>query len=119
MRRNVDGGDPMVLGWLGNTRDVLIILWGFLSVVALLFIILATWTIYRGVMGLVKMTRATVNEDVKPILSVTQDSVNNVYGTARFLSDTVATPVIRMLSFLAGVRRALAVLAGLTGRGRT
>lgn len=109
----------MVLGVLANIRDVLIILWALFSVVALVLIIFAVWTIYSGVKGLINMTKATVNEDVKPILSISQDSVNNVAGTTRFVSDTVAKPVIRGLSFIAGARRALAVFTGLTGRGRS
>jgi hypothetical protein len=108
----------MVLDALANTRDILIILWALFSVIALIFIIFATWTIYRGIRGLVNMTRITMNDDVKPILSITQDSVNNVAGTSRFVSDTVAKPMIRSLSFIAGARRALAVFTGLTGRGR-
>jgi hypothetical protein len=108
----------MVLGALANTRDILIILWALFSVIALIFIIFATWTIYSGIRGLINMTRTISNEDVKPILSITQDSVNNVAGTTRFVSDTVAKPVIRGLSFIAGARRALAVFTGLTGRGR-
>lgn len=102
---------------LGNIRDVLIILWGLLSVVALVMITFAAWTIYRGVTGLLKTLKTTVNEDVKPILSLTQDSVNNVSGTARFASDTVAKPIIRSLSFIAGARRAISVFTGITGRG--
>jgi K+ transporter len=109
----------MVLGVLSNTRDILIILWALFSVVALIFIIFAVWTIYSGVKGLINVTQTTVNEDVKPILSISQDSVNNVAGTTRFVSDTVAKPVIRGLSFVSGVRRALAVFTGLTGRGRS
>jgi hypothetical protein len=109
----------MVLGVLANTRDILIILWALFSVVALIFIIFAVWTIYSGVKGLIKVTQTTVNEDVKPILSISQDSVNNVAGTTRFVSDTVAKPIIRGLSFVSGARRALAVFTGLTGRGRS
>ncbi len=108
----------MVLGILSTTRDILIILWGFLSVVALVFIILATWTIYRGVKDLINTAKSTVNDDVRPILSITQDSANNVAGTARFMSDAVAKPVIRGLSVVAGARRALGVFTGLTGRGK-
>jgi hypothetical protein len=108
----------MVLDALANTRDILIIMWAFFSVVALIFIILATWALYIGIRGLINLTRTMANEDVKPILSISQDSVNNVAGTSRFVSDTVAKPVIRSLSFVAGARRALAVFTGLTGRGR-
>jgi len=108
----------MILGALGATRDVFIVLWAFLSVMALIFIILAALAIWAGVKDILKTVKATVNEDVKPILTVSQDTVNNVAGTTRFVSDTVAKPVIRGLSFIAGARRALSVFTGISGRGR-
>jgi K+ transporter len=107
----------MLLGWLANTRDVLIVLWALLSVLALLFIILAAWAIYRNARALVRTTQNTVNSDIRPILSLGQDTVNNVAGTARFMSQTTTTPVIRLLSLLTGVLRALSVFLGLRGAG--
>ena len=112
-------GDPMILGWLGNIRDVIIILWGALSVVALVFFIFAVWSIYRGVKGLMNTANSIANQDVKPILSISQDSLNNVNGTVRFASDTVARPIIKSLSFIAGARRTISVFTGIAGRGKS
>jgi hypothetical protein len=109
----------MVLGWLADVRDVIIVLWGFFSLIALLFFLFVTWTLYRGFKGLIETVKVTVNDDVKPILSLSQDSVNNASGTVRFLGDSVARPAVRSLSFMAGARRAFLVFTGLTGRGRT
>jgi hypothetical protein len=108
----------MLLGWLATTRDVLIVLWALFSVIALIFIILASWAIYRNAKALVRTTQSTLNTDVRPILSLSQDTVNNVAGTARFMSQTTTTPVIRLLSLLSGVVRALSVFAGMRGGGR-
>src|ERR671932_671744 len=88
-------GDPVILGWLGNIRDIIVILWGALSVVALVFFIFATWSIYRGVKGLINTANTIANQDVKPILSISQDSLNNVKGNVRFAGDTVARPIIK------------------------
>ena len=108
----------MILGVLGNIRDVLIIIWALLSVIAIALIILVAWTVYSGVKDLMRTVKATMNEDVKPILAIGQDSANNVAGTTRFMSETVARPVIRGLSLLTGARRAAAVFTGLAGRGK-
>jgi len=108
----------MILGWLDATVDVFIILWALFSVIALVFIILATWSIYRGLKSLMQTTQNTVNNDVRPLLSLSQDAVNNVAGTARFMSTTTATPVIRLLSFISGARRAIAVFFGLASLGK-
>ena len=108
----------MVLGVLGATRDTFIILWGLLSVIQLFLLIFAIWRIYKGVMGLVETFKSIANEDVKPVIAIGKDTANNVAGTTRFMSDTVAKPVIRGLSMAAGARRAVVVFTGVTGRGR-
>jgi hypothetical protein len=112
-------GDPMLLGALSTIRDVIIVFWAALSVVALIFFILAVWSIYRGVKGMIGTVNSTVNQDVKPILSLSQDSVNNVNGTVRFAGDTVARPIIKGLSFIAGARRTISIFTGIAGRGRS
>ena len=106
----------MILTVLANIRDVLIIVWAFLSVVAVVLIIFAVWTIYRGTMDLIRTVKATINEDVKPLIAIGQDSANNVAGTTQFVSESVAQPVIRGLSFVAGARRTMSVFTGLAGR---
>lgn len=106
----------MILGFLSSFRDVVIILWALVSVIAVLLIIMATLAIWFGIRDLIRVMRATVNEDVRPILTITQDTANNVAGTTRFLNDTVAQPVVRALSFIAGARRAIIVFTGLRDR---
>jgi hypothetical protein len=105
----------VVLGFLAGFRDVIIILWALLSVVALVGIILATLSIYLGIKDLIRTGKLIADEDIRPMVAVTQDTVNNVAGTTRFLNDTVARPVIKGLAFIAGIRRALAILAGMRG----
>src|SRR5215211_1440847 len=112
-------GDLMILGVLSTIRDIIIVLWGLLSVVALIFLIFAAWSIYRGVKGVINTVNTMVNDDVKPMLSISQDSLNNVNGTVRFAGDTVARPIIKSLSFIAGARRTIAVFTGIAGRGKS
>lgn len=106
----------MILGFLGSFRDVIIIIWALLSVVAIVLLILAALSIWFGIRDLIRTLRSTVNEDVRPLLSITQDTANNVAGTTRFVNDTVAQPVIRGLSFIAGARKAITVFTGLRDR---
>lgn len=108
----------MVLGWLGATRDVFVILWALFSVVAIAFLILATFSIWRGIKDLIKTVKSIADDDVKPILAISQESAANVAGTSRFLSDAVAKPAIKGLSTLAGIRRGVNVFLGVTGRRR-
>lgn len=99
-------------------RDVVIITWGGLSIIAFLLVILVLLSLWRGVMGLVKDVKLTVREDVQPLLATGRETVNNVTGTSRFLSDTVVSPVLRLYGIVSGVRRGFAVFTGLTRRGK-
>jgi hypothetical protein len=106
----------MVLGFLASFRDVVIIIWALLSVIAVVLLIMAALSIWFGVRELIRTLRSTVNDDVRPLLTISQDTANNVAGTTRFINDTVAQPVIRGLSFVAGARKAISVFTGLRGR---
>lgn len=99
-------------------RDFLIIvlaLEGILIGVALIVLVLQ----------LARLTNLLQNE-IKPILEETGDTVKTVRGTATFMSQNVADPVIRFSGFLAwllamlrqllGVRRAIRRRGG-TGEG--
>lgn len=108
----------MTLSWVETLRDWVIIIWGIISIVMFLMIILFLLSLWRGIRGLIGNIRLVVNEDVRPILAISRESVNNITGTARFLSDTVVSPVIRVYGLVSGVRRGLGVLTRLTGRGR-
>ena len=45
--------------------------------------------------------------EIKPILNSTNETVNNLKGTASFLSDHLIEPVIKLNEYLAGVKRLL------------
>ncbi len=109
----------MILGFLGVLRDSILILWGLLSVLAIIFLILATWQIWKGVRDLLNTVKTTVNDDVKPLLAIGQESATHTAGTVRFLNESAVQPVIRILSMIAGIRRGFAVFTGITGRGKS
>ncbi|RJP49267.1 MAG: hypothetical protein C4557_11640 [Anaerolineaceae bacterium] len=48
-----------------------------------------------------------LQNEVKPILHATSETVNNLRGTAEFLGENVVEPVIKLNGYLAGLRRML------------
>jgi hypothetical protein len=54
-----------------------------------------------------------LQNDIKPILDSTNETVSTLRGTTAFLSENVVEPVIKMNEYMAGITKALAVL-GLT-----
>jgi len=66
------------------------------------------------IIQLARLTALLQNE-IRPILSSTQETLNTVRGTTAFLGNNLVDPVIKANSSLAAVRRALNLLR--PGRG--
>lgn len=107
---------------MDTARDIVIIIWGVLSILALGTVILIAVVIGFSVKSLIDTMNDLVKTGVRPVIDSTQQTVTNVTGTTQFLGDTVVSPVIRVFSFIAGLRRGIAVFTGLSSRlrgGRT
>ncbi|MFO3795987.1 MAG: hypothetical protein ACK8QZ_01715 [Anaerolineales bacterium] len=51
-----------------------------------------------------------LQNEVRPILQATQETVNNLRGTAEFLGENVVEPVIKLNSYLAGLQHVIQLL---------
>ena len=80
-----------------NVRDIFIIFMAFESLivgVALVILIIQ-------VASLINL----LQNEVRPILQSTSDTVNTLRGTTEFLSENLVEPVIKLNSSIAGLRR--------------
>jgi predicted Kef-type K+ transport protein len=80
-----------------NVRDIFIIFMAFESLiigVALVVLIIQI----ASLMNLLQ-------NEVKPILQSTSETVNTLRGTTEFLSENLVEPVIKLNSYLAGLRK--------------
>ncbi|MGV8050477.1 MAG: hypothetical protein AB2L21_09085 [Anaerolineaceae bacterium] len=85
-----------------KVRDIFIILLALeMFVIGVALIVL--------IVQLASLSNLLQNE-VKPILNSTADTVNDLKGTVRFLSDNVSEPVIKMNQSLASVQKLLELL---------
>jgi vacuolar-type H+-ATPase subunit I/STV1 len=83
----------------GQIRDVFIILLAFVSlIIGAAMIIL--------VIQLAILTNLIQNE-IKPILDATSQTVNTLRGTTAFLSNNVVEPVIKLNEYMAGFKKLL------------
>lgn len=64
------------------------------------------WQIYT-------LTRM-MQQEIKPMLTATQETIGTVRGTATFMSDQVVQPAIKMSSKVAGWQKSVKVLLGKT-----
>lgn len=85
-------------------RDIFIILMAFESLVIGLALILL-------IVQLARLTNLLQNE-VRPILESTNETVRTLRGTTRFLSDNLVEPVVRVNSSMAALRRLMGSLRG-------
>jgi hypothetical protein len=88
--------------WVGKLRDV------FIIVVALESLIIGVALVVL-VVQLASLINLLQNE-VRPILKATTDTVNNLRGTAEFLGENVVEPVIKLNGYLAGLYRMLELM---------
>jgi hypothetical protein len=51
-----------------------------------------------------------LQNEVRPILNATSETVNNLRGTAEFLGENVVEPVIKLNGYLAGFQRVLELM---------
>jgi heme/copper-type cytochrome/quinol oxidase subunit 2 len=80
-----------------NVRDIFIILMALESLVvgtALVVLIIQLATLIN-----------LLQNEVRPILKSTNETVNTLRGTSEFLSENLVEPVIKLNSYLAGLKR--------------
>jgi len=94
----------------GRVRDVFIIfmaLESFVLGVALIILIVQLATLIN-----------LLQNEVKPILNSTNETVNTLRGTVTFLSDNMTEPVIKVNSYVAGIKTFFDVMRPKRGRTR-
>ena len=85
-----------------KVRDLFIIYMGFQSLVIGLALVIL-------MIQLARLINLLQNE-IKPILDSTNETVNHLRGTTMFLSDHIVDPVIKLNEYLAGITEALGLV---------
>ena len=105
----------MPLSTITDIRDIVIVIAGLLSVIALIIIIVATIVVGFLSVRLIRAARRTMEEGVPPLLEHAQETMQSVKGTAEYLGDSAAEPVIRAYATASRVQRMFDVLSGRRG----
>jgi hypothetical protein len=82
-----------------NVRDIFIIFMAFESLV----IGVALVVLIVQLAGLINL----LQNEVRPILKSTSETVNTLRGTTEFLSENLVEPVIKLNTYLAGLKKML------------
>lgn len=83
-------------------RDIVIIFMAFESLIIGLVLILLIIQVAR--------LTAMLQNEVRPILDATNETVRTLQGTSKFLSSKMISPVIKVNSSIAAVRRAIEII---------
>jgi len=81
--------------------------------VFLIFVALESLVIGVALVVLILQMASLINllqNEVRPILRATNETVNNLRGTAEFLGENVVEPVIKLNGYLAGLQRVLELM---------
>jgi hypothetical protein len=79
----------------------------------LIFMALESLLIGVAMIVLIVQVASLINllqNEVRPILQATSETVNNLRGTAEFLGENVVEPVIKLNGYLAGLQRVLELM---------
>jgi hypothetical protein len=79
----------------------------------LIFMALESLLIGVALIVLIMQVASLINllqNEVRPILQATTETVNNLRGTAEFLGENVVQPVIKLNGYLAGLQRVIELM---------
>ena len=93
----------------------MIIVAGLLGVVAMIVMIIAMIVVGYLSFRLLRAARKTLQEGVPPLLENAQETIKTVRGTAEFLGESAAEPVIRAYATASRIQRMFDVLGGRRG----
>jgi len=103
---------------LESTRDWVIIIAGSLSILLLIALLAFTAVVGLATRALLGSVRRLVNDEVTPLVDSMGNTVQQVRGTASFISETSVRPIIRVYGVIAGTRRFVGVVSGISSRRR-
>jgi hypothetical protein len=106
----------MGIDTLQDFRDVTVI--AFTIAGTVVFLVSLIFIIVIGILAirLISTIRNALQNGMMPTLSSFRETANNVRGTSAFVSETAVSPIIRVYSVFAGVKRGMEVITGMRRR---
>jgi len=89
--------------------------------IAIVFVAVETFLIGMALLVLIveiQTLTKVLREEIQPVLRSVNDTAATVRGTTEFMSENLVSPVIKAVSFTAGVRRVLGDLLGVVTASR-
>jgi hypothetical protein len=71
-----------------------------------------------AIFGLTKKVQTALDESVVPALNSVKEAADTVRGTTEFVGRTAVAPVAKAYGTFAGIKKGLAVLSTIRGKGK-
>lgn len=101
--------------FVATFRDWVIIVAGIAIAAFFLAGLIVTIVIGLLLRAILRKLSSVMDENVRPLLDTAKDTAMTMKGTTAYVSQSAVKPIVRTYGVVAGVRRAVGVLAGLTG----
>jgi hypothetical protein len=101
---------------LQDVRDIIIIAAGSLTILVLLALFIITVVLGFTIRALLSAIQSLLREELTPLVKSGRETAGRIKGTVTFVSENAVTPVVKTYGIIAGTRRFLGVLSGVTGR---
>lgn len=98
---------------LADWRDIMILLVGSMTFLVLLAILVVVIVVGWAARVLIRRATKLLNDEVSPLLGSARETVDNVRGTASFVSESTVRPIVRVYGVVAGAKRAASVITGI------
>jgi K+ transporter len=101
---------------LAALRDIVIIVFGIASIVLVVLLIWVVWRVYRlfgtisGKTGDLMVLGQGVIKSAQQTADTAASTATSMKGSAEFVSDTIVSPVVQVVSAVAGARGFVAAL---------
>jgi hypothetical protein len=99
-----------------TVRDWVIIVFFSIGILTGFVMLIASIAVAVAAVALISALRSLVTEKVVPLADEARLTVENIRGTSEFMSEKAVKPVVKVYSFMAGVKKAAGVVTGLGGK---
>ena len=103
---------------LQEWRDVIMIAFMMVGLLAFFAILLVTVVLGFMGMGIMGRVKGILKDNVQPATENVKATAQNIKGTVAFVSDTAVKPVVKVYGAAAGARRFVGVVSRFAGRNK-
>ena len=101
-----------------SLRDFVIIVYGVLGALLMLILILVGVGIFFSVRELTKAVLRLIDDPIVPAINDVRATVQDLRGSAEFITDTAVSPLIKVVALGRGIRKGMSAASAIARRGR-